>query len=348
MRNKIALITGMAGQDGAILAQYLLERGYDVHGLVRWDSMETTQRLDDLDVTIHHGDLQDLSNLCHLINSVQPDEIYNLAAMSHVAVSFDTPLTTLDINAAGSINLFEAVRITNRIDCTRIYQASSSEMFGSAPAPQNEDTPMHPCSPYGVSKLAAYHMARIYRESYGMFIANGILFNHESPLRGEDFVTQKIAKAVARIDAGEQKDLALGNLDSLRDWGHARDYVAGMHTMLQHHEADDFVLATGEAHSVRDFVNAAFGVIGVKLQWRGSGLDEIGVDWKTGQTLVRVDPQFFRPKEVDYLLGESSKARFVLDWAPKTHFSELVTEMVQAEREKQCHSNPGVPMKMVS
>lgn len=348
MKNTIALITGIAGQDGAILAEYLLGRGYEVHGLLRWDSMETTQRLTDLDVALHYGDMQDLSCLCHLLQSVKPDEVYNLAAMSHVAVSFDTPLTTFDINANGSVNLFEAVRITGRSDRTKIYQASSSEMFGSAPAPQNEDTPMNPCSPYGVSKLAAYHMAKIYRDAYGLFIANGILFNHESPLRGEDFVTQKIAKAVANIEAGQQQDIALGNLESLRDWGHARDYVAGMHAMLQHCEADDFVLATGEAHSVRDFVNAAFDAIGIKLQWRGSGLDEVGVNWKTGDVLVRVDPQFFRPKEVDYLLGDASKAQFVLNWKPKTGFTELVKEMVEAERRGLWDAQIRTPIKKAS
>lgn len=334
MTHTIALITGIAGQDGAILAEYLLARGYEVHGLLRWDSMETTQRLDGLDITLHYGDIIDQACVAHVIDKIQPQEIYNLAAMSHVAVSFDTSAATLDINAKGSLNIFEAVRILKQNENIKIYQASSSEMFGSAPAPQNEETQMNPCSPYGVSKLSAYHLAKIYRDAHGMFIANGILFNHESPMRGQDFVTQKIAKAVAMIEAGQQEELTLGNLDSLRDWGHARDYVAGMHAMLQYHEADDFVLATGEAHSVRDFVQAAFDEIGVKLQWRGRGMDEVGVDWKTEKVLVRIDPKFFRPKEVDHLLGDASKARFILDWQPKTGFSELVSEMVGAEREK--------------
>lgn len=334
---KTALITGIAGQDGAVLARFLLGKGYRVHGLMRWDSMETTQRLKTLleesqDFSIHYGDVTDGAGVAHLVKQTVPDEIYNLAAMSHVAVSFDTPSSTFDINAKGSLNIFEAVRVLGLERAIKIYQASSSEMFGSTPPPQKEDSPMNPCSPYGVAKLAAYYLAKIYRESYGLFIANGILFNHESPLRGEDFVTQKIAAAVARIEAGQQESLALGNLDSLRDWGHACDYVEGMHAMLQAPEPDDFVLATGEAHSVREFVDAAFAQTGVRLRWEGVGIEECGVDWKTGKILVRVDPRFFRPKEVHHLLGCAAKARTKLDWAPKTRFADLVSEMVNAER----------------
>lgn len=269
--------------------------------------------------------------MTRLIKEIEPDEIYNLAGMSQVKVSFDTPASTLDINLRGTVNVLEAVR--NLEMSSRIYQASSSEMFGTAHAPQNEETKMDPCSPYGVSKLAAYHMARTYRESYGLHVSNGILFNHESPLRGEDFVTRKITKAVAEIEAGRTEPLTLGNLDSMRDWGDAEDYIEGMWMMLQQDQPDDYVLATGEAHSVRAFVVRAFEHIGVSLEWRGSGIDEKAFCARSGRVLVSVDPQFFRPVEVNHLLGDASKAKDKLAWGPKTAFDDLVSKMVNADRQ---------------
>ncbi len=340
-RKKVAFITGIAGQDGGYLAEFLLRKGYEVHGLVRWDSymdpMDGIKRLDNLGLTdgrltIHHGDLTDAQGLTALIKKIQPQEIYNLAALSQVAVSFDTPAVTLDINTKGTLAVLEAVRLLDMEKTVRIYQASSSEMFGSAPAPQNEDTPFHPCSPYGAAKLSAYWLARTYRDSYGMHVSNGILFNHESPSRGEDFVTRKITKAVAAIENGSREVLQLGNLDSVRDWGHARDYVEGMWLMLQQHEADDYVLATGEAHSVREFVERAFEHIGVKLVWSGEGVNEIGKDARTGRVLVSVDASLFRPKEVNYLLGDPRKAQDKLQWLPKYYFDDLVADMVNADR----------------
>lgn len=340
MQNKRALITGIAGQDGAYLAQFLLHKGYEVHGLLRWDSYAqvedqrdrlNTLRIDN-EINLHVGDITDANNVTRLISEIRPDEIYNLAGMSQVKVSFETPSSTLDINASGTLNILEAVRNLNMAEHTRIYQASSSEMFGTAPAPQNEETPMHPCSPYAVSKLAAYHLMRTYRKSYELFAANGILFNHESPLRGEDFVTRKITRAVVEIEAGRTEPLRLGNLESLRDWGAAQDYVEGMWLMLQHETPDDFVLATGEAHSVRALVERAFAHTGIEIKWRGSGLAEQGFDAKSGKVLVEVDPQFFRPSEVDYLLGDAQKAQDLLGWKPRTHFDALVSEMVNADR----------------
>ncbi|MGB0719944.1 MAG: GDP-mannose 4,6-dehydratase [Bdellovibrionales bacterium] len=338
MSRKTAFITGIAGQDGAYLAEFLLGKGYDVHGLVRWDSHlapdDAAPRLRGIDgLRLHIGDLTDGLALARLIKDVNPDEIYNLAALSQVAVSFETPASTLDINVKGSLNIFEVVRVLDFKDRVRIYQASSSEMFGSSPAPQDEGTPMLPCSPYGVSKLAGYHLARIYREAYGMHISNGILFNHESPLRGEDFVTRKITRAVAGIAAGRGDVLILGNLDALRDWGYAGDYVRGMWAMVQHDAGDDYVLASGQAHSVRAFVEAAFAQIGVALDWCGVGADETGVDAKTGETLVRVDPALYRPKEVNHLCGDASKARRILGWQPETSFADLVGLMVRADVE---------------
>ncbi len=339
---KTAFITGITGQDGAFLARFLLQKNYKVHGLVRWDSyadpLDGLGRLDALGlvddrVTLHMGDVNDAHNLSALIKAVEPDEIYNLAALSHVKVSFETPVSALDTNAKGTLHLLEALRVLGMERDVRVYQASSSEMFGDATAPQNEETPMRPCSPYGAAKLAAYHLARIYRESYGMHISNGILFNHESPLRGEDFVTRKITRAVAAIEAGRQEGVTLGNLDSLRDWGHARDYVEGMWLMLQQEEADDYVLATGEAHSVREFTVRAFAHIGVKIRWQGEGADETGIDAKTGKTMVRIDPVLFRPKEVNYLLGDAQKARSKLGWSPRIYFDDLVGDMVNADRE---------------
>lgn len=329
---KTAFITGITGQDGFYLARFLLEKGYDVYGLVRWDAVDGTERLEGIkdQITLHHGDITDAHNVTALLQKTKPDEIYNLAALSYVPVSFETPSSTFDINAKGSLNIFEAVRLLDLK--ARIYQASSSEMFGSSPPPQNEDTKMQPCSPYGAAKLAAYHMAKIYRESYGMFISNGILFNHESPQRGLDFVTRKIARAVAAIESGAQDILELGNLEALRDWGHAKDYVRGMWMMLQHKQADDFVLASGENHSVRDFAVRAFAQIGMKLEFKGEGAAETGIDVKTGKILIRVNETLYRPNEVHDLKGDAAKARDILGWKPEISFDALVSEMVNAER----------------
>ena len=337
LSKRTAFITGITGQTGAYLAELLLSKGYRVHGLVRWDAVDGTKRLQDLEVTnerlsLHYGDLTDANNLTFLMKTIMPDEIYNLAALSQVKVSFETPSSTLDINAKGALNIYETVRILGWQDRVKIYQASSSEMFGASPAPQNEETPFAPCSPYGVAKLAAYWLGRTYRDSYGMFICNGILFNHESPLRGEDFVTQKIVKAVTGIEAGRQDKLVLGNLDSARDWGHAKDYVDGIWRMMQQETSDDFVLATGEAHSVREFVERAFAQCGFELRWEGEGLDEKGIDVASGKELVSVDPVFYRPKEVNYLLGDAGKAAKVLGWKPAVFFDDLVSEMVNAAR----------------
>ncbi len=338
---KTAFITGIAGQDGAYLAQFLLSKGYQVHGLVRWDShidpLDGLSRLNvlglvDDQIAFHTGDLTDAQSVTALIKKIKPDEIYNLAALSQVAVSFDTPASTLDINTKGTLSILEAVRILDMTETVRIYQASSSEMFGSSPAPQNENTPMHPCSPYGAAKLAAYWLARTYRDCYGMHISNGILFNHESPSRSEDFVTRKVTKAVAEIELGRIEPLMLGNLDSVRDWGHARDYVQGMWMMVQRDVPDDYVLATGQGKTVREFVTRAFAHIGVRLRWRGEGLDEVGFDVKTGKVLVQVDPALLRPKDVNDLLGDSGKAKRVLGWSAQTYFDDLVSEMVNADR----------------
>jgi len=352
---KTAFITGIAGQDGAYLARFLLRKGYEVHGLVRWDSyadpLDGLQRLDALglvsdDVTLHMGDITDANNLNLLIKAIQPDEIYNLAGLSQVRVSFDTPASTLDINTAGTLNVLDAVRVNGLELKTRIYQASSSEMFGATRGPQNEDTKMEPCSPYGVAKLAAYHLARTYRQSYGMHVSNGILFNHESPLRGEDFVTRKITKAVAEIESGRTKPLVLGNLQSVRDWGDARDYIEGMWLMLQQDVSDDYVLATGKARSVKDFVERAFAHAGIVLEWSGVGVDEQAVDKKTGCVMVQVDPALFRPLDVHHLLGDASKAKSKLGWVPKTSFDELVSAMVNTDRAILCGSE-GLSWPMV-
>ncbi len=334
---KIAFITGITGQeDGAYLSELLLGKGYAVHGLVRWDCVDGTTRLKERGlherVKLHSGDITDAANIISLIKNIKPDEIYNLAALSHVKVSFETPLSTIDANISGTVNILEAVRILDLQQKTRVYQASSSEMFGSAPAPQNEKTPFEPCSPYGAAKLAAYWMARTYRDSYGIHVSNGILFNHESPLRGEDFVTRKIAMAVAAIEARLESGFTLGNLDSVRDWGHAKDYVEGMWLMLQKDIPGDYVLATGEAHTVREFTERAFNHVGIKIEWRGTGVDEVGHDAKTGRKLVSIDAGLFRPKEVNYLLGDASKARAELGWKPRMYFDALVSEMINAER----------------
>ena len=339
--SKTAFITGIAGQDGAYLAQFLLGKGYKVHGLVRWDSASepyegksriNALRLNSQNLTLHMGDITDANALTALIKKIKPDEIYNLAALSQVHVSFQTPASTLDINTNGTLNILEAVRILGLEKSVRIYQASSSEMFGSTPPPQNEHSSMMPCSPYGVAKLAAYHLARTYREAYGLFVSNGILFNHESPLRGEDFVTRKIARAVVEFEQGRTEPLKLGNLDAMRDWGFAEDFVKGMWLMLQQKMADDFVLSSGEAHSVRTFVERAFSYIGVEIDWQGEGESEQGIDAQSGRVLITVDAQLFRPLEVNYLLGDASKAAKTLGWAPETDFETLIGLMINEER----------------
>jgi GDPmannose 4,6-dehydratase len=338
---KIALITGITGQDGAYLAEFLLKKGYIVHGVKRRASSFNTDRIDHLyqdpheqevRLTLHYGDLTDSTNLIRIIQEVQPDEIYNLAAQSHVAVSFETPEYTANADAVGTLRLLEAIRILGLERKTRFYQASTSEMYGKVQEiPQREATPFYPRSPYGAAKVYAYWITVNYREAYGLFACNGILFNHESPLRGETFVSRKITRALTRIRTGLQDVLHLGNLDSRRDWGHARDYVRAQWLMLQQQEPEDFVIATGKQFSVRDFVIAAGSLLDMKIEWRGEGVDEIGVDTVTGRTLVRVDPRYFRPTEVETLLGDASKARQKLGWIPEVGFSELVSEMVRED-----------------
>jgi GDPmannose 4,6-dehydratase len=333
MTCKTALITGVTGQDGAILAKLLIEKGYQVHGLRPYLPVCDDERLVGLDeVTLHYNDMTDSGNLSRLVDQIQPHEIYNLAAMSHVYVSFDIPEATANVNAVGVTRLLEAIRNAKGENDIRFYQASSSEMFGRSAPPQNEKTPLEPCSPYGTAKLYAYWMTRNYRDTYGLFATNGILFNHESALRGEEFVTRKITKAVCEIEAGKCDKLFLGNLDSRRDWGHARDYMEGAWQMLQADQPDDYVLATGQDHSVREFVEAAFSYIGKKIIWEGEGVDEVGHDKITGNILVAVDPKFFRPKEIHHLLGDASKAKKELGWVPNITFDQLVQEMIEADR----------------
>jgi GDPmannose 4,6-dehydratase len=338
---KVALITGATGQDGAYLSELLLEKGYIVHGLKRRSSSFNTERVDHLykdphegDATffLHYGDMTDSTNLIRLMQEIAPDEVYNLAAQSHVRVSFETPEYTANADAIGPLRMLEAIRILKLESKTRFYQASTSELYGLAQEiPQNETTPFYPRSPYGVAKLYAYWITVNYREAYKIFASNGILFNHESPIRGETFVTRKIARAVAAFEKGRNDILYLGNLDAMRDWGHARDYVEGMWRIMQHREPDDFVLATGEMHSVREFVERAFAEVGRRVAWQGKGLDEVGVDEKSGKVLVKIDPRYFRPTEVDKLLGDYRKAREKLGWIPKVKFAALVKEMVAAE-----------------
>ena len=332
MSRKTALITGITGQDGSLLARFLLDRGYQVHGLRPYAATDDLERLrpfllDHPDFHLHIGDLTDGGNLLRLLAAIRPDEIYNLAAQSHVGASFMLPEQTANVNGLGVVRLLDALRASDLAGTTRFYQASSSEMFGNAPGPQDETTPFAPCSPYAASKLYAYWMVRTYRDAYGIFASNGILFNHESPLRGGDFVTRKIARHAV---SGEC--LSLGNLDAKRDWGHARDYVEGMWLMLQHDRPDDFVLATGKAHSVRDFVNAAYAHAGIRLDWAGQGMDETARCAHSGKILVRVDPALFRPLDVNHLIGNAEKAKRLLGWQPKTSFSALVAEMVEGER----------------
>lgn len=341
--SKVALITGITGQDGAYLAELLLAKGYEVHGVKRRSSSFNTGRIEHLyrdrhetgvKLYLHHGDLTDSTNLIRLIQEVQPDEIYNLAAQSHVQVSFETPEYTANADAIGTLRILEAIRILKLEKKTRFYQASTSELYGKVQEiPQKETTPFYPRSPYAVAKLYGYWITVNYREAYGIHASNGILFNHESPIRGETFVTRKITRAVAAIEAGRQDALYLGNLDAKRDWGHARDYVEGMWRILQQPEPDDYVLATGETYAVRTFVEIAFAEIGRKIVWRGEGVDEVGVDEASGKTLVRIDPAYFRPTEVDLLIGDPSKAKAKLGWSHTTPFRDLVREMVQADLE---------------
>ena len=351
---KKALITGVTGQDGAYLAESLLRKGYEVHGIKRRTSVFNTNRIDHLyqdphekntRFILHYGDMTDSSSLIHVVQKVKPDEIYNLAAQSHVAVSFEEPEYTADSDALGALRLLEAIRILGLENKTRYYQASTSELFGKAlETPQTEGTPFYPRSPYAVAKLYAHWITVNYREAYGIFACNGILFNHESPIRGETFVTRKITRGLARISLGLQDCLYLGNLDAKRDWGHARDYVEAQWLMLQQNKPDDYVIATGEQHSVREFVDAATRKVGIRLRWEGHGLDEKGivnaVDSQElrqvitpGQVIIRVDPRYLRPTEVDKLLGDASKAKAKLHWQPKISFSELVSEMMSADME---------------
>ncbi|WP_437229251.1 GDP-mannose 4,6-dehydratase [Planctomicrobium sp. SH661] len=343
MSTKKALITGITGQDGAYLAEFLLKKGYEVHGIKRRASLPNTDRIDhlcqipqekDQKMVLHYGDLTDATNLIRIVQQVQPEEIYNFGAQSHVAVSFESPEYTANCDALGPLRLLEAIRILGMEKRTKIYQASTSELFGLVQeSPQTEKTPFYPRSPYGVAKLYAYWIMKNYRESYGIFACNGILFNHESPLRGETFVTRKITRALARIKLGLQSCLYLGNLDALRDWGHARDYVEIQWLMLQQDQPDDYVIATGIQHSVREFVDAAATHLGISIEWQGVGVDEKGIDRGTGKCIVAVDPRYFRPAEVETLLGDPRKAREKLGWRPKTTFQELVQEMAKADLE---------------
>ena len=332
-----ALITGINGQDGSYLAELLLSKNYEVHGIIRRTSTNNLNRIQHIlpEITLHYGDLSDSLSLIKIIQNVKPDEIYNLAAQSDVKVSFSTPEYTADIDALGTLRLLEACRICGIDKTVKFYQASTSELFGKVEAfPQSETTPFHPYSPYAIAKQYSYWIVKEYREAYGMFAVNGILFNHESERRGEEFVTRKITKSVAHIMNGTQDHLELGNLDSLRDWGYANDYVEAMWLMLQNDTPDDFVIATGEQHSVRDFVNETFKHYGVDIIWQGNGINEVGIDSSTGKILVSVNPKFFRPTEVDNLCGDASKANKILKWKPKVSFKELVKIMAESDKEK--------------
>ena len=341
MSQKTALITGITGQDGAYLAEFLLGKGYEVHGIKRRSSLFNTQRIDHLyqdphegnsQFRLHYGDLTDASSLVRTVEMVQPDEIYNLAAQSHVAVSFEEPEYTANSDGLGALRLLEAIRMLGLAGKTKFYQASTSELYGLVQEiPQKETTPFYPRSPYAVAKLYAYWITVNYREAYSIYACNGILFNHESPLRGETFVTRKITRALARIHLEQQDRLYLGNLDSLRDWGHAKDYVEMQWLMLQQDKPEDFVIATGEQHSVREFVDVAAAEVGIRIDWRGKGVEEKGYDAATGQCIVAVDPRYFRPTEVETLLGDASKAHAKLGWKPRISFRELVTEMMRAD-----------------
>lgn len=339
--SKTALITGITGQDGAYLAELLLKKGYTVHGVKRRSSMFNTQRVDHLyhdqhdkgvKFFLHYGDLTDSTNLIRIIQETQPDEIYNLAAQSHVRVSFETPEYTANADAIGALRILEAIRILKLEKKTKFYQASTSELYGDVlEIPQKESTPFNPRSPYGAAKAYAFYITKNYREAYNMFACNGILFNHESPIRGETFVTRKITRAAARIHLGLQKNLFLGNIDAERDWGHAKDYVEGMWLMLQQKEADDYVLATGKKISVRKFIELAFDEAGIKINWKGKGVNEKGINAKTGKTIIQIDKKYFRPTEVDLLVGDASKAKKKLGWTPKIPVEQLVKEMVASD-----------------
>jgi len=340
---KKALITGITGQDGSYLAELLLDKGYEVHGLIRRSSTFNTDRIDhlykdphlkDVRLFLHYGDLSDGSNISRLIEKIQPDEIYHLGAQSHVRVSFDIPEYTCDVTGLGTLRILDAIRETGVK--TKFYQASSSEMFGKVmEIPQKETTPFYPRSPYGCAKVFAYWITRNYRESYGLFACNGILFNHESPRRGETFVTKKITRALSRIKLGLDSKLYLGNLDAKRDWGYAKDYVECMWLMLQQEKPDDYVVATGETHSVREFVEKSCEILNIDLVWKGKGIDEKGIDKKTGKSIIEIDPIYFRPTEVDLLRGDFSKAKKILGWTPKTKFSELAKLMIEYDFEKE-------------
>lgn len=337
---KVALITGVTGQDGSYLAQFLLKKGYEVHGIYRSSSLPNTERLNNLYISeeqnskfhLHYGDMTDSSNLFRIVKETKPDEIYNLAAQSHVAISFEEPEYTANADAIGTLRLLECIRNLDLIQKTKFYQASTSELYGLVQEiPQKETTPFYPRSPYAVAKLYAYWITVNYREAYGIYACNGILFNHESPLRGELFVTRKVTRALTRIKLGLQKELRLGNLDAKRDWGHARDYIEMQWLMLQQDKPEDFVIATGIQHSIREFIHAAASELDMTIEWQGQGVNEKGIDTKTGKTIISVDPKYFRPAEVETLLGDPKKAHTKLGWTPKTSFKELVKEMVQAD-----------------
>lgn len=341
---KKALITGVTGQDGSYLAEYLLQKGYEVHGIKRRSSSFNTGRIDHiyrdphnegLPFHLHYGDLTDSTNLIRIIQDIQPDEIYNLGAQSHVQVSFEAPEYTADTDAFGVLRMLEAIRLLGLTEKTKFYQASTSELYGKVQeVPQNEDTPFYPRSPYAAAKLYAYWICVNYREAYDMFAVNGILFNHESPERGETFVTRKITRAAVRIAAGVQEKTYLGNLEAKRDWGHAKDYIKGMHMMLQQDKPEDYVLATGKTHTVREFCEKAFRHAGIQIEWIGEGVDEQGINAETGDTVVEIDPRYFRPTEVDLLVGDATKAREQLGWEPQYTFDELIEEMVREDQEK--------------
>ena len=341
MKRKVALITGVTGQDGAYLSELLLKKNYEVHGIKRRASSFNTSRIDHLyqdkhkenvNFFLHYGDLTDATNLIRIIQEVQPDEVYNLGAQSHVKVSFEIPEYTANSDALGTLRILEAIRILKLEKKIKFYQASTSELYGkSQEVPQNEKTPFYPRSPYGVAKLYAFWIVKNYREAYGMFACNGILFNHESPIRGETFVTRKITRAAVKIKLGVQKKLYLGNLDAKRDWGHAKDYVDGMWRMLQYENAEDFVLATGKTNTIREFCNLSFQELGIKINWKGKGENEVGLDASTGKEIILIDSNYYRPTEVDLLVGDASKAKKLLDWEPQNNLNSLIKEMINSD-----------------
>ena len=340
MKKKIALITGITGQDGSLLAKFLINKNYIVHGIKRRSSSFNTQRIDDIykdihepnsKLYLHYGDLTDFSSILNIINKIKPDEIYNLAAQSHVKVSFETPEYTANADALGTLRILEAIKILDKKKKIRFYQASTSEMYGSSPPPQNENTPMHPASPYGAAKLYAHWITKNYRVSYGIYASTGILFNHEGPSRGETFVSRKITMGIANIIKKKQKYLYLGNLDAYRDWGDARDYVIAMWKILQQKKPDDFVIATGKSYSVRKFVEIAFSELGINIVWKGKGLNEVGIDKKSKKVYIRIDKKYFRPQEVDHLRGNFNKAKKILNWQPKIKFKQMIRDMLKKD-----------------